>query len=192
MSGAKTGEQVADICAGTGGKTLALAAMMENKGQIHAHDADKHRLRPIFERLQRAGVRNVQVIGAEEGDRCTRFKAGWIACSSMRHARLGSWRRKPDAKWRLTEKQLSARTAEQRAVLAQAALLVTGGRLVYITCSVLPEENGDQVTSFLADHSDFGIAPYREQWRAAIGFSTARFGRWLYRYVGADTRPPRD
>ncbi|MGE3832716.1 MAG: class I SAM-dependent methyltransferase, partial [Parvibaculaceae bacterium] len=71
LSAAKAGEQVADICAGAGGKTLALAAMMQNKGQIHAHDTDRHRLRPIFERLQRAGARNVQVIGADEGERLT-------------------------------------------------------------------------------------------------------------------------
>src|SRR5205085_3622124 len=135
ISGAKAGEQVADICAGAGGKTLALAAMMGNKGQIHAHDSDKHRLRPIFERLQRAGGRNVQVIGADESDRMAELE-GRMDCVIVDApcSGSGSWRRKPDAKWRLTEKQLSTRLAEQRAVLARAAALVKPqGRIVYIT-----------------------------------------------------------
>jgi len=171
MSGAKAGEQVADICAGAGGKTLALAAMMGNKGQIHAHDADKHRLRPIFERLGRAGVRNVQVIGADEDAKLQSLERKMdcvvvdAPCSGS-----GSWRRKPDAKWRLTPKQLSIRISEQQSVLAQAAALVKpGGRLVYITCSVLPEENGDQIRWFLAVDPGFSVLPYREQWRVAIG-----------------------
>ncbi|MBC8035757.1 MAG: RsmB/NOP family class I SAM-dependent RNA methyltransferase, partial [Rhizobiales bacterium] len=73
MSGAKPGETVADICAGAGGKTLALAAMMQNKGRLIAHDADRHRLRPIFERLQRAGAENVEVIAADEGEKLASF-----------------------------------------------------------------------------------------------------------------------
>jgi 16S rRNA (cytosine967-C5)-methyltransferase len=170
MSGVKPGEQVADICAGAGGKTLALAAMMANKGQIHAHDADKHRLRPIFERLQRAGARNVQVIGADEIARLQALHSKMdcvlvdAPCSGS-----GSWRRKPDAKWRLTERQLTVRLAEQRTVLAEAALLVKpGGRIVYITCSILPEENGAQVQAFLTSHPEFACIPYAEQWQTAM------------------------
>ena len=171
MCGAKAGEQVADICAGAGGKTLALAAMMANRGQIHAYDADRHRLRPIFERLQRAGVRNVQVIGADETARLEVLR-GKMDCVLVDApcSGSGSWRRKPDAKWRLTSKQLSIRLSEQRTVLAQGnALVKPGGRLVYVTCSVLPEENVDQVHAFLAADPQFGIVPYREQWRVAIG-----------------------
>jgi 16S rRNA (cytosine967-C5)-methyltransferase len=171
MSGAKAGEQVADICAGAGGKTLALAALMGNKGQIHAYDSDKHRLRPIFERLQRAGARNVQVLGADESARLDQLteKIDCVVidapCSGS-----GAWRRNPDAKWRLTEKQLAQRLADQKAVLARGARLVKpGGRLLYITCSVLPEENDDQVQAFLGDHPDFALVPYRDQWRSAIG-----------------------
>jgi 16S rRNA (cytosine967-C5)-methyltransferase len=169
LSGAKAGEQVADICAGAGGKTLALAAMMANKGQIHAHDADKHRLRPIFERLQRAGARNVQVIGADE--RLEQL-AGKMDCVLVDAPCSGSgnWRRKPDAKWRLTERQLAVRREEQRAALAQGAALVKpGGRLVYVTCSVLPEENGDQIQWFLSGNPGFGIIPFTEQWVLAAG-----------------------
>lgn len=171
MSGAKSGEQVADICAGAGGKTLALAALMGNKGQIHAYDQDKHRLRPIFERLQRAGARNVQVLGADEGARLDQLgeKMDCVVidapCSGS-----GAWRRNPDSKWRLTEKQLQQRIGDQKAVLDRGAQLVKpGGRLLYITCSVLPEENDDQIAVFLDRHRDFVIQPYRDQWRIAIG-----------------------
>jgi 16S rRNA (cytosine967-C5)-methyltransferase len=171
LSAAKAGEQVADICAGAGGKTLALAAMMQNKGQIHAYDSDRHRLRPIFERLQRAGARNVQVIGADEADRLAAL-AGKLDCVFIDAPCSGSgaWRRNPDSKWRLTERQLQQRLADQRSVLDQGAKLVKpGGRLVYVTCSVLPEENGDQVASFLAREPGFAIVPYAQQWLAAIG-----------------------
>jgi 16S rRNA (cytosine967-C5)-methyltransferase len=171
MSAAKAGEQLLDLCAGSGGKTLALAAMMENKGQIHAHDDDKHRLRPIFERIQRSGARNIQVIGADERAKLSSL-SGKMDCVVVDApcSGSGSWRRKPDAKWRLTVKQLAIRLAEQRTVLGQGAKLVKpGGRLVYITCSILPEENGDQIGAFLTGHSDFRTVPYRDQWQAAIG-----------------------
>jgi 16S rRNA (cytosine967-C5)-methyltransferase len=171
MSGAKAGEQVADICAGSGGKTLALAALMANKGQIHAYDADKHRLRPIFERLQRAGARNVQVLGADEGARLDQLTEK-IDCVFIDAPCSGSgaWRRNPDSKWRLTERQLEQRLADQKAVLERGACLVKpGGRLLYITCSVLPEENDDQVDAFLAGHPEFATISYRDQWRQAIG-----------------------
>jgi 16S rRNA (cytosine967-C5)-methyltransferase len=171
MSGAKPGEQVADICAGAGGKTLALAALMGNRGQIHAYDSDKHRLRPIFERLTRAGARNVQVLGADEGARLDAL-SGKIDCVVIDAPCSGSgaWRRNPDAKWRLTERQLAQRLADQKSVLAQGARLVKpGGRIHYITCSVLPEENDDQVQAFLAAHPDFAPIPCRDQWRSAIG-----------------------
>jgi 16S rRNA (cytosine967-C5)-methyltransferase len=170
MSGAKPGERVADICAGAGGKTLALAAMMGNEGRLYAHDSDRHRLRPIFERLRRAGAENVEVIAADEGDRLA--KAGGFDCVLIDAPCSGSgaWRRKPDAKWRVTLKQLQQRIKEQKEVLERGARLVkAGGRLLYITCSVLPEENGDQVSSFLAGHQDFTLTPYTEQWRRAIG-----------------------
>ena len=171
MTGAKAGEQVADVCAGAGGKTLAIAAMMGNKGQLHAHDADRHRLRPIFDRLKRAGVRNVQVIGADEPAKLAGLR-GQMHCVLVDApcSGSGSWRRKPDAKWRLTAQQLSIRISEQAAVLEGAAVLVRpGGRLVYVTCSVLPEENGDQIERFLTAHPEFSVVPYRDQWRAAIG-----------------------
>lgn len=171
LTGARPGEQVGDICAGAGGKTLALAAAMANKGQIFAHDSDRHRLRPIFERLQRAGARNVQVVGADEGERIEALQ-GKLDCLLIDApcSGSGSWRRKPDAKWRLTEKQLVARQADQGALLARGAALVRpGGRLVYVTCSLLPEENDDQIAAFLKSNPAYVPVRYREQWQTAIG-----------------------
>ena len=144
-----------DICAGAGGKTLAMAAAMRNTGQIYAYDDDPVRLRPIFERLKRAGVRNAQVLNA--GDQAAlaalgpRFDLVLIDASCTG---TGSWRRRPDAKWRLKPANLAQRQAEQRAVLALGAPLVKpGGRLVYVTCSVLPEENGEQVAGLSREPS---------------------------------------
>jgi 16S rRNA (cytosine967-C5)-methyltransferase len=171
LAGAAPRLQVLDLCAGAGGKTLAMAAAMENSGQIYAYDADKGQLRPIFERLQRAGVRNVQVL--DGGD-----LAALEALGPRFHAVLadapctgsGTWRRKPDAKWRLKPEALAQRLEEQRQVLATAAKLVRpGGQLTYVTCSVLPEENGDQVAWFLQRNSDFRLKPYKDVWSAVIG-----------------------
>jgi 16S rRNA (cytosine967-C5)-methyltransferase len=170
MTAAQPGQQVVDICAGAGGKTLALAALMANRGQIHAYDADRHRLRPIFERLKRAGVRNVQVIPADEPQRLEALKAGAdVVLVDAPCSGSGSWRRRPDAKWRLTPEALERRMAEQKDALDRAAALVKpGGRLVYVTCSVLPEENADQIAAFLARHADFAVVPYADVWRAAL------------------------
>lgn len=171
MTGAHAGERVADICAGAGGKTLALAAMMENRGEIVAHDADRHRLRPIFERMRRAGATIIDVIPADGAARLDAMTAQFdcvlvdAPCSGS-----GSWRRKPDAKWRLTPQQLAKRGVEQSTLLERAAKLVKpGGRLVYITCSVLPVENGERIAAFLSPKPTFAVVPYRDQWREAIG-----------------------
>jgi 16S rRNA (cytosine967-C5)-methyltransferase len=128
-------------------------------------------VRPIFERLQRAGVRNVQVIPADESERVSAL-TGRLDCLLIDApcSGSGSWRRKPEAKWRLTEKQLSLRQADQRNLLDGAADLVKpGGRLVYVTCSVLPEENEDQTSAFLGRHPTYAPIPYETQWQAAIG-----------------------
>jgi 16S rRNA (cytosine967-C5)-methyltransferase len=142
--------EVLDFCAGAGGKTLAMAAEMENKGSIFAYDAEKQRLSPIFERLTRAGVTNVEVVSrlaALEG-RAESFDLVLVdaPCTGS-----GTWRRRPDAKWRLSDRQLDDRRGEQSAILDRAAGFVKpGGRLVYITCSVFEEENADQISAFLA------------------------------------------
>jgi 16S rRNA (cytosine967-C5)-methyltransferase len=167
LTGAKPGEQCADICAGAGGKTLALAALMENKGQIHAYDADRHRLRPIFERMQRAGARSIQVIPSDAPQRLAELEGKMdlvlidAPCSGS-----GAWRRKPDAKWRLKPEALQTRLADQRRLLAQGAGLVRpGGRMVYVTCSVLPEENSEQVEAFQHRQPGFTAVPYADVWQ---------------------------
>ncbi len=158
--------QIMDLCAGAGGKTLALAAAMQNTGQIYAYDSDKGQLRPIFERLKRAGVRNAQVMNAgnlvELEALGPRFDVVLVdaPCTGS-----GTWRRRPDAKWRVTVENLAQRQADQCEVLRLARGLVKpGGRLVYVTCSVLPEENIDQVTAFLASAPEFTVVPYATAW----------------------------
>ena len=171
LAGAAPGMQVADICAGAGGKTLALAAHMKNAGQIYAHDNDKHRLRPIFDRLKRAGARNVQVIAADEPDRLDQLAGGLdVVFVDAPCSGTGSWRRKPDAKWRLRETSLNQRLSQQQQVLEKASKLVKPkGRIIYVTCSVLACENTEQVDWFLARHPSFSLVPYAENWSATIG-----------------------
>lgn len=158
LSGVKPGEQVVDLCAGGGGKTLALAAMMDNHGQIYATDGDVRRLAPIHDRLARAGVRNVQVRTPRGGADAVSDLDGRIDCVLVDApcTGVGTWRRNPDAKWRLRPGSLDVRRKEQAVVLDRAAALAKpGGRIVYITCSVLPEENDDAVAAFLERHPDF-------------------------------------
>jgi 16S rRNA (cytosine967-C5)-methyltransferase len=170
LSGAKPRRQVIDLCAGAGGKTLALAALMENTGQLYAYDADRMRLRPIFERLKRAGVRNVQVLPAADREALTKLDDRMdLVLIDAPCTGSGVWRRRPDAKWRLSPQMLEARQAEQRAVLDEGAALVKpGGRLAYITCSVLPSENRDQVEAFLMRQPEFQLIPWPELWQQAL------------------------
>jgi len=170
LSGAAPRQQVIDLCAGAGGKTLALAALMENTGQLYAYDADRMRLRPIFERLKRAGVRNVQVLPAADRKALTKLDGRMdLVLIDAPCTGSGVWRRRPDAKWRLSPQMLEARQAEQRAVLDEGAALVKpGGRLAYITCSVLPSENRDQVGAFLIHQPEFQLIPWPELWPQAL------------------------
>jgi 16S rRNA (cytosine967-C5)-methyltransferase len=157
LAGAGPRLQVADICAGAGGKTLAIAARMQNTGQIYAYDADATRFRPIFDRLRRAGARNVQTLPPGEDSALDALEGRMDAvlvdapCSGT-----GVWRRRPDAKWRLTPDQIGERVATQKELLARAArLLKPGGTLVYVTCSVLAAENDQQINAFLEVNPSF-------------------------------------
>jgi 16S rRNA (cytosine967-C5)-methyltransferase len=170
LSGAAPGMSVADICAGAGGKTLALAAMMRNEGKLVAHDLDRFRLRPIFERLTRAGVTNCEVISAQDKGKLE--TAGPFDCVVIDApcSGSGSWRRKPDAKWRLAPKQFAQRIKDQAQVLEKGFQLAKpGGTILYITCSVLPEENTEQVSAFLSHHKEMRLVPYKEHWKRMIG-----------------------
>jgi 16S rRNA (cytosine967-C5)-methyltransferase len=149
--------QVVDICAGGGGKTLALAASMANAGQLYAYDGDRLRLQPIFARIKRAGVRNAQVLRARDTEALAALGPKFdLVLVDAPCTGTGVWRRRPESKWRLKLPSIANRQSDQREVLELAAPLVRpGGRLVYVTCSVLPEENTDQVDAFLQRHPQF-------------------------------------
>jgi 16S rRNA (cytosine967-C5)-methyltransferase len=171
MSGVGPRQQVLDLCAGAGGKTLAFAASMRNTGQVYAYDDDPQRLRPIFERLKRAGARNVQTLPAGDADALKalgpRFDVVFIdaPCTGT-----GAWRRRPDAKWRLKPANLAQRIVEQRALLDLGAPLVKpGGRLVYVTCSVLPEENADQIQWLAESHPELAALAWQQAWAVGVG-----------------------
>lgn len=175
LAGARPGEQVLDLCAGGGGKSLALSAAMSNKGQIFAFDSDRNRLAPIYDRLKRNGVRNVQVRPPAPGaldDLVGKIDRVVVdaPCTGS-----GTWRRQPTAKWKLTPEQIAERVAEQQAILDQAVGFVKpGGVLVYITCSVLPDENSTQASTFLERYPDFAAVPGNTLWMKHFAGSPAR------------------
>jgi 16S rRNA (cytosine967-C5)-methyltransferase len=180
LSAAKPGEQVIDLCAGAGGKTLALAAMMQGKGRLIATDLDKRQLAPIHERLSRAGVHNCDVRTPKgEADPLADIRAtADLVLIDAPCTGTGTWRRNPDAKWRMRPGALEVRLKDQIAVLDRAASMVKpGGRIAYITCSVLPVENGEQVRSFIARHPEFAVVPPEETasvlWDKAEDFAAA-------------------
>jgi 16S rRNA (cytosine967-C5)-methyltransferase len=159
FTGAKSGEQVIDLCAGAGGKTLALAAMMGGRGRLIATDRDKRQLAPIYERLSRAGVHNADVRTPREGDPLQGLDGSSdLVVIDAPCTGTGTWRRNPDAKWRMRPGALEQRVKDQIEVLDRAARLVKpGGRIAYVTCSVLPQENGEQIRAFVARHPGFEV-----------------------------------
>ena len=168
-------EQVLDYCAGGGGKTLALAAEMSNTGQIYAYDIDKSRLSPIYQRLNRAGVRNAKVLDSDGSslsglvDKMDRVIVD-APCSGT-----GVWRRHPDSKWRTTENSLATRILEQEQALIEASKYVrVGGYLVYVTCSLLSEENEQQIYAFETNNPNFEIISVGEVWQDRFGFDVAK------------------
>ncbi len=166
MVGAKRNDMVVDFCAGAGGKTLMLGAMMNSQGRLYAWDISEKRLTNLKPRLKRSGLSNVhpQLI-AHENDNKVKRMAGKIdrvlvdaPCSG-----LGTLRRNPDLKYRQSAQSVAELNAKQTAILASAArLLKQGGRLVYATCSLLREENQTIVETFLAAHPDFALIPAGE------------------------------
>ncbi len=158
---AKPKQRVIDFCAGAGGKTLAIAANMNNKGKILSWDVHAKRMKDLPKRLKRAGVDNAEVrqIESEHDSYIKRHKesADWVLvdapCSGT-----GTWRRNPDARWNITKDELRNLTQLQMSILESAARLVKdGGALVYGTCSLLPEENNKLVEHFLAKYPHFSL-----------------------------------
>ena len=170
LAGAGPRMQAADICAGAGGKTLAMAAQMHNTGQIYAYDADAIRFRPIFERLKRAGARNVQTLPPGDDSALDALEGRMdLVLIDAPCTGTGVWRRRPDAKWRLTPAQFAERIAEQRALLSKGAALVKpGGTLAYVTCSLLPEENDKQIEAFLRSNPAFAALSVTERAAAVL------------------------
>jgi 16S rRNA (cytosine967-C5)-methyltransferase len=177
--------QVVDLCAGAGGKALALAAVMRNRGQIYACDSDARRLARINPRAQRAGARNIQTHQLSDGDDDDAFlremagKADRVLvdapCSGT-----GTWRRNPEARWRLSAAQLGELQVVQDRLLDRAARLVKpGGRLVYATCSLLPAEDEDRIDAFLAREAGFRPLPVGEVWPAVASGPCPAEGPWL-------------
>jgi 16S rRNA (cytosine967-C5)-methyltransferase len=173
LADARPGLRVVDFCAGAGGKTLAMAAAMRNKGHIVACDVRRGRVDRAAARLKRAGVYNVErrQLSGERDPWVKRHARGFdrvlidAPCSGV-----GTWRRNPDAKWRFGKDDLGAMVDLQQRILDSAARLVKpGGRLIYATCSLLPAENAAPVTSFLAQHADFILRPIAEIWAETIG-----------------------
>jgi 16S rRNA (cytosine967-C5)-methyltransferase len=173
LTDARPGMSVADFCAGAGGKTLALAAAMGDRGRLAMLDTDVRRLERAGPRLTRAGIAVAEpraLEGAEDP---------WLAGQAGVFDRVlvdapcsgsGAWRRNPDARWRLTPERLEAYQRAQGEILTSAARLVApGGRLVYATCSLLPEENGRQVARFRAAHPDFAPLPLAGIWADTVG-----------------------
>lgn len=183
LADARPGMMVADFCAGAGGKTLTMAAAMQNKGRIFALDVEERRLDRAGERLRRAGVDNVarHAIESEsakwlkrQAERCDRVLVD-APCSGT-----GAWRRNPDAKWRLQPEDLAELVELQSRILVSSARLVRpGGRLIYATCSLLEEENEERISQFLIARQDFKLLPIMPIWQSVIGHDCPTDGDYL-------------
>ncbi|MBL0942235.1 MAG: RsmB/NOP family class I SAM-dependent RNA methyltransferase [Alphaproteobacteria bacterium] len=170
---AKPGMKVIDLCAGAGGKTLALAAQMNNKGQLFATDISKERLDRAALRFRRAGVSNV------ERHHLNDKGWPWLKRQAGRFDRVlidspcggsGTWRRHPDLKWRIKQDDLKEIYVKQSEILKCAQHLVKpGGRLIYVTCSILEDENEAQIEAFLISQPNFTVLPIAQVWKETIG-----------------------
>ncbi|KCZ62879.1 hypothetical protein L53_09900 [Hyphomonas sp. L-53-1-40] len=182
---AQPGEQVMDYCAGGGGKTLAMAAQMQGKGQIFAYDIDGRRLSALIPRLKRSGAHNVQLVHPSEPTQLEDLSDQMdLVFVDAPCTGTGTWRRRPDAKWRLKERQLEKRMGEQDEILAAASAYVKpGGRLLYATCSFLMEEDEDRVAKFLAAHPEFSEEDAAES-AIASGLLTEEGAALVRKYRG--------
>lgn len=165
LADAQPGMQVTDFCAGAGGKSLAMAAEMDNIGQIYAFDINLRRMKDITIRCRRAGVHIIEThqLHQDERDEEIFSRLGETMSRVFVDAPCsgsGTWRRQPDQKWFFNEERLAELVDIQQNILEQASRLVApGGRLIYATCSILQQENANQVSTFLEKHKDFSILP---------------------------------
>ena len=162
LSDVKAGNKVVDFCAGAGGKTLAMAAMMQNKGTIYACDVHSKRLEQLGKRSKRAGVHNVRThLLSSENDKWVKQHRNIadVVLIDAPCTGTGTWRRSPDSRWNLTQESLDNLVKLQQSILQSAQRLVKpGGRLLYATCSLLEEENEQQVELFLENNPQFSLA----------------------------------
>ena len=164
LCAARPGMRVLDLAAGAGGKSLALAALMQNRGEIVAHDVSPARLRPLAPRAARAGATIIHP-SAEQPQGAFDVVLIDLPCSGS-----GTWRRQPELRWRTTPDGLKALTGLQDDLLEQgAALVAAGGRLVYTTCSMLPRENEERTRHFLSGHAGFAVLAASAVWSEAAG-----------------------
>lgn len=187
-AGEVKGKQVLDLCAGGGGKTLALAAAMGNTGQIYAYDSDARRLTDTVRRGDRAGVRNLQVRSPLNADALKGLDGKMdVVFIDAPCTGTGSWRRHPDTKWRLTPETLAKRQADQDLVLDDGARFAkAGGRMVYVTCSILPDEDEDRVAAFLDRHPEFAVRPATNNPALARHLTPEGFLRLSPKTAGSD------
>ncbi|MBM3572207.1 MAG: methyltransferase domain-containing protein [Alphaproteobacteria bacterium] len=183
LADAWPGHHVVDFCAGAGGKTLAMAARMENRGHIIACDISPGRIDRAVRRLRRAGVQNVErrALSSERDP--------WVKRHARRFDRVlvdapctgtGTWRRNPDGKWSLKPSDIDELTQLQSRILDSAQRLVKpGGRLIYVTCSLLCEENDERIAAFLAAHGEFSVLPVAPLWAEIIGGACPVLGEFL-------------
>ncbi len=158
LTDAKEGQIIADVCAGGGGKTLALAAASQNKAKVIAYDEDANRIAPIYDRIRRARAENIEVLTPRKGiEPLSKYFGGCdIVLVDAPCTGSGTWRRAPDTKWRLTPKNLEKRCEDQQAALKLGAPLVkNGGKLIYATCSIIPSENDGSIEKFLNSNPEY-------------------------------------
>ena len=168
---ARPGMQVADICAGAGGKSLVMAANMQNKGRILALDPNAKRLEQGGKRFRRAGIHNVErkLVAEKWSNRSWRGKFDRVVidapCSGS-----GTWRRQVDDRWRLTAERLDKIRQSQKVLLEKArGMVVPGGRIIYTTCSVLGSEGSQLIKRFLANSPEIELADIADIWVDTIG-----------------------
>ena len=183
LAAADSDHEVLDFCAGAGGKTLALAASMGGNGRIVATDNDEGRLKKAKGRLKRAGVHSVttRVLNPANTNWLHKRRKSFdrvlvdAPCSGT-----GAWRRQPDARWRLTPSDLDRYIATQDQVMTQGGRMVKpGGRLIYVTCSLLRQENEDRVEGFLERHDHFRVRSAADVWKQVFGTRYSGRGKYL-------------
>lgn len=179
LTGVKPGQRVSDFCSGAGGKALAMGAQMQNKGLLVASDVLAGKLKRAKVRFKRAGLHNIETrpLSSERDKWVKRAKETFdVVLTDAPCSGTGTWKRNPDMRWRFMGPDLAELIDLQYSILESASRMVkVGGELVYATCSVLPEENQDQINKFLKNHDQFELVPMAEIWDDRVGTQNPGF-----------------